>query len=118
MLTELALRLSTSLAPAPDGAPDSEGHAMVMILFYAGLFAIFYFLLIRPQTKRTKDTKTMQSDLNKGDAVVTSGGLFGTVHKIKDDVITLQIADDVRVKFQLSAISSRVRESETKKSDE
>ncbi len=91
---------------------------MVMMLFYGGLFAIFYFLLIRPQTKRSKETQTMQTDLNKGDSVVTSSGIYGTVHKIKDDVITLQIADNVRVKFQLSAITSRVRESETKKSDE
>ena len=118
MLTELALRLSTALAPAPEGAPDSEGHAMIMILFYAGLFAIFYFLLIRPQTKRSKETQTMQSDLSKGDSVLTSSGIYGIVHKIKDDVVTIQIAENVRVKFQLSAISSRVRESEIKKSDE
>lgn len=118
MLTELALRLSTALAPAPEGAPDSGGHAIVMILFYGGLFAIFYFLLIRPQTKRTRETQTMQADLGKGDSVLTSGGIYGTVHKIKDDVVTLQIADDVRVKLQLSAISSRIKESETKTSDE
>jgi len=118
MLTELALRLSTALAPAPEGAPNTQGHAVVMILFYGGLFAIFYFLLIRPQTKRSKETQTMQSGLNKGDSVITSCGIYGLVHKIKDDVVTLQIADNVRVKFQLSAISSRTRESETKKSDE
>lgn len=118
MLTDLALRLSTALAPAPDGAPNTQGHAAIMILFYGGLFAIFYFLLIRPQTKRSKETQTMQDGLNKGDSVVTSSGIYGSVHKIKDDVVTLQIADNVRVKFQLSAITSRVRESETKKSDE
>ncbi len=118
MLTELALRIFTALAPAPEGAPGTGGHTFIMLIFYGGLFAIFYFLLIRPQTKKTKDTHKMQDGLSKGDSVITSGGMYGTVHKIKDDVVTLQVADNVRVKLQRAAITQRIKEAETKKQDE
>ncbi len=110
--------MAVSFAPAPEGAGDSEGHTAVMLLFYGGLFAIFYFLLIRPQSKKTKETQNMQSELSKGDNVITSGGIYGSVYKIKDDVVTLQVADDVRMKFQRSAISERLKESDIKDSDD
>jgi len=115
MLTELLLRVATALAPAPEGAPNTEGHAMVMVIFYGGLFAVFYFMLIRPQTKRTKEVQTMQSGLGKGDSVITSSGIYGTVYKVKDDVITVQIAENVRVKMQRSAITERLKESDSNK---
>ncbi len=115
MLTELALRVVTALAPAPEGAPSTEGHAMVMVIFYGGLFAVFYFMLIRPQTKRTKEVQAMQSSLGKGDSVITSSGIYGTIYKIKDDVVTVQIAENVRVKMQRSAITERLKESDSNK---
>lgn len=118
MLTELALQVLTALAPAPEGAPNAEGHTMILVLFYGGLFAVFYFLLIRPQSKKNRAIRDMQSAIDKGDSVITSGGMYGTVHKVKDDVVIVQIADDVRVKFQRSAITELVKESGTKKPDE
>ncbi len=118
MLTELALRIFTALAPAPEGAPGAGGHTFIMLIFYGGLFAVFYFLLIRPQTKKTKDTQKMQDSLNKGDSVITSGGMYGAVHKIKEDVVILQVADNVRIKIQRTAITQRVKEVETKKQNE
>ncbi len=99
--------LMTTMAPAPEGAPQ-EGHAVVMILFYAALFGVFYFLLIRPQSKRNKETREMQENLKKGDRVVTTGGLFGTIHKIDDEVVTLELAEGIRVKAQRSAVFERV----------
>ena len=105
-----------AMAPAPEGAPQ-EGHAAVMILFYAGLFAVFYFLLIRPQSKRNKETRQMQDSLAKGDRVVTTGGLFATVHKVDDDAITLEIAEGVRVKAQRGAVLERIAAG-TKKKEE
>ncbi len=97
-----------SMAPAPEGAPNQEGHATVMILFYIALFAVFYFLLIRPQTQKNQEVKTLQSSLEKGARVVTTGGIFGTIHKIDDEVVTLEIAEGVRVKIQKAAIEERV----------
>ena len=86
MLNELINRYYVSFAPAPEGAPNSEGHTIVLILFYAALFAVFYFLLIRPQTKKNREVQNMQESLKKGDTVVTTGGIYGVVHKLKEDI--------------------------------
>lgn len=92
---------------APQGAENTEGHGMVMLVFYLGLFAVFYFLLIRPQSQRNKGIKDMQEALQKGDTVVTTGGIIATVHKIKEDVAIIEIAEGVRIKVQRSAVSER-----------
>jgi len=117
MLTELALRTFTALAPAPEGSPDAGGHWIVLLLFYGGLFAIFYFLLIRPQTKKTKQIETMQTGLKKGDSVITSGGIYGSVYKVKDEIDAAQITENTRVKVQRAAISELLKESEARKID-
>ena len=62
------------------------------------MFAIFYFLLIRPQQKKQKDHRQMISTLKKGDRVITSGGLYGRITGITDTVVTLEISEKVRVK--------------------
>ena len=100
------------MAPAPDSAPDQSGHTVVMLVFYAALFGIFYFFLIRPQVKRGNDLRTLQESLKKGDTVVTTSGIYGVVQKIKDDVITVEIAENTRVKMQRSAVQERLKENE------
>ncbi len=62
------------------------------------MFVIFYFLLIRPQQKRTKEHRQMISNLKKGDRVITTGGLHGRITGLDDQTLTLEIADKVRVK--------------------
>lgn len=109
MQYDLIHRVVTAMA-APQGA-ESEGHGMIMVVFYLGLFAIFYFLLIRPQSQRNKEVKEMQVGLQKGDTVVTTGGIIATVHKLKDDVAILEIAEGVRIKVQRSAVSERTFDS-------
>ena len=115
MQYDLILKAMTAMA-APQGAENTEGHGVVMLLFYLGLFAIFYFFLIRPQSQRNKDVKKMQEAMQKGDSVVTTGGILATVHKIKDDVVTLEIAEGVRIKVLRSAVTERTFDSS--KSDE
>ncbi|MGK7345938.1 MAG: preprotein translocase subunit YajC [Candidatus Nitrospinota bacterium M3_3B_026] len=110
MLYYHVIQTATAMAPPPEGAPDTGGHTAIMLLFYGGLFAIFYFLLIRPQTKRNRELRNMQDSLNKGDSVITSGGLYGVVHKVKDEAVTVEIAEGVRVKVQKGAITERARE--------
>ena len=107
MFSYYATRAIMNFAPAPEGA-DSEGQGVIMLVFYVGLFLIFYFLLIRPQTKEAQEKQVMQDGLSKGDRVVTSGGIFGTIHKVDDEVVTLEIADGVRVKVQRSAIGNKI----------
>ena len=72
------------------------------------MFVIFYFLLIRPQQKRQKQTQAMIGSLRNGDKVVTSAGIYGTIAGIKDDVIILKIADNVKVEILKSAVSGLV----------
>ncbi|WP_164668500.1 preprotein translocase subunit YajC [Virgibacillus doumboii] len=69
------------------------------------MFVIFYFLLIRPQQKRQKQVKQMQSDLQKGDAVVTIGGFHGVVHAIDENTVVIQSAGDgPKLTYDRSAI--------------
>ncbi len=84
------------------GAPYGD------IMFLVLLFAVFYFLLIRPQQKRAKEHKKMVEAVAKGDEVVTNGGLLGKVLEIGDNFLTVNIAKDVDVKLQRSSVASTV----------
>jgi len=70
------------------------------------IFAVFYFFLIRPQMKQAKEHKQMVESLNKGDEVVTNGGMLGKINKVGDNFIILEIAKGVEVKVQKQAISA------------
>jgi len=87
-------------------APARGTNPMLPLLIQMGaIFAIFYFLMIRPQQKRQKEVQKMLSGIKKGDRVVTASGLYGTVAGIKDDVVVLQIADNVKVEMVKSAVT-------------
>ncbi|MBW1667592.1 MAG: preprotein translocase subunit YajC [Deltaproteobacteria bacterium] len=77
------------------------------------MFAIFYFLLIRPQQKKAKQHKSMLASIKKGDRVVTSGGLHGVITGITDDVVTMEIAPKVRVKVSRGSIAGVARRDES-----
>ncbi len=89
-------------SPAP-GAPPVYMQFLPFVL----IFAIFYFLIIRPSQKKMKDTQKMLSGLKKGDRVLTQGGFFGVVVGIKDEVVTLKMGD-AQVECQKSAVTSIV----------
>ena len=72
------------------------------------MFVIFYFLLIRPQQKKTKQHKELLSALKKGDRVVSSGGLHGVITGMTDDIVTMEIAPKVRVKVSRASVSGVV----------
>ena len=69
------------------------------------MFVIFYFLLIRPQQKKAKAQREMLSNLRKGDNVITSGGIYGKITGIDDQVVVLEIAPQVRVKMNRASVS-------------
>ena len=69
------------------------------------MFAIFYFLLIRPQQKKQKETQEMVKNLKKGDKVVTTGGVIGTVHTLQDDYVVLKVGDDTKIEVLRSYIT-------------
>ena len=93
-------------AYAAAGAPSGQGGSsmMVQLAFFAAIFAIFYFLLIRPQQKQKRERETMLSAVKAGDRVVMSSGLHGTVVKLTEHGVTLKVADQVRLEFDRSAI--------------
>jgi preprotein translocase subunit YajC len=70
------------------------------------IFAVFYFMLIRPQMKRAKEHRNLVAELAKGDEVVTNGGLLGKITDVGDSFITLQLADGVEFKLQRHAVAS------------
>lgn len=70
------------------------------------MFAIFYFILIRPQQKKQAESRKMLDGLKEGDNVVTLSGIHGSIKKIKDDVVMLQIADNVKIKINRTSIST------------
>ena len=103
---EFCLVLDFLIHPAyAQGALQQPGALMQFapLLF---LVVLFYFMLIRPQMKRSKELKDMLGKLAKGDEVVTSGGLTGIVRELGENFITVEIADQVPVKMQRSAIVS------------
>lgn len=86
------------------GAEQQAGGGMEGIIMLVIMFAIFYLLLIRPQQKRAKQHKELVENLKAGDQVVTAGGIHGTIVAVQDEVITLEIASNVRVKINRPSI--------------
>ena len=94
--------ISSAFAQA---APAGGGDAgMMNILFIVLMFVIIYFLMIRPQMKRAKEQKAMIEALQKGDEVVTAGGIVGRITKISDQYVTVEVAPNTEVVMQRSAV--------------
>ena len=84
-----------------------DGSSFAQFIPLILIFVIFYFFLIRPQQKRVKDHKAMVNSLKRGDEVITSGGIIGTVEKVmEDDRIEVNVADNVKVQVIRSTITS------------
>jgi preprotein translocase subunit YajC len=92
---------------AGQGGGGGFGAFVPLIL----MFVIFYFLLIRPQQKRTKEHRQMIADLKKGDRIVTSGGIHGRITGLDDQTLTVEIADKVRVKVTRSNVGGKLSSS-------
>ncbi len=88
------------------GGAGAGGGDMSFIVIMVAIFAIFYFLLIRPQQKRQKETKAMLENLAHGDTVITAGGIYGKIAAITEQVITLEVADNVKIKISRGHIAA------------
>lgn len=97
---------SIAYAMAPPSGSEG-GNPLTAFLPLIIIFAIFYFLLIRPQQKRAKDHRNFLDSLSRGDEVVTTGGLIGKITGLTDDVVTLEVADKVKVKVLRVQISGK-----------
>ncbi len=115
----LALGATSALADtaAPAGAAPAAGDAAIppqpglgqMLMPMLLMFGVVYFLMIRPQQKRMKEQQAMLAALKNGDEVLTNSGILGTVAGITDKVVTLEVADKVKIKVLKSTVSQVVK---------
>jgi len=87
------------------GAPP-QGDGLMSLLMMVVLFVVFYFLLIRPQTKRAKEHREMVTTLAKGDEVVTNGGVLGRITQVGENFVMVEIAQDIEVRVQKQSIAA------------
>ena len=84
------------------------------VIMFVAIIAIFYFLIIRPQKKRDKETKAMLDAMKKGDKIITIGGIHGTVVAVKDQSVVVKVDDNTRIEFTKSAVSTVVNKDAAK----
>ncbi len=95
---------------------NGQGQGLAQFIPLILIFVIFYFFLIRPQQKRVKDHKAMVEALKRGDEIITSGGIIGTIERVmEDDRIEVDIGNDVKVQIIKSTITSLLKKEEVKK---
>ena len=90
--------VNMAFAQGAAAAPEA-GSMMSFVVPMVFMVVIFYFLLIRPQQKKAKEHKALLDNLKEGDLIITSGGIVGTIVKIDDQIVNLEIADKVRIKM-------------------
>lgn len=102
---------ATSDMPAAPYELSQEKMFADTLVFLVLLFFVFYFILIRPQQKKFKQHQDMLGELQKGDEVITGGGIIGKIHKFEgEDVVILELAENLRVKVARASISEKYRE--------
>lgn len=94
------------LLMAPTPTDGSQPPAWVQLLPLVILFVLMYFVLLRPQMKRQKEQEKLIAAVKTGDRVLAAGGIYGTITNIKDHVVVLKIADNVKIEVQRSTITS------------
>jgi preprotein translocase subunit YajC len=104
---------SIAWAQTTGGSGSGSGTLLSLVPFIL-IFVIFYFMLILPQQKKQKQQKAMMESLKKGDKVITASGIWGTVTNLGKDTVTLQIADNTKIKMQREHIA-RLRSEEDDK---
>ncbi len=97
--------ISDAIADA-GAAATQQPDVLASLLLPIGLVVLFYFFLIRPQSKRQKEHKKMVNDLQKGEEVLTSGGILGKIIQVNDDFVTLEIAKDIAIKIQKAGVQT------------
>ena len=104
------IALAQTAAPAAGGPPAAPGFAEVMIQMlpmFVAVFFVFHLLVTRPQQQKLREQQKLLDGLKRGDSVLTSGGILGRISAIEKDHVLLEIAQNVRVKCTLSAITKR-----------
>ena len=106
--------LSVLLMAGPQGGTQ-QGGGYEQIIFLVLIIVVFYFFMIRPQMKKQKEIKQFRDGLQKGDKIVTTGGIYGKVNDIKENVIIVEIAPNVTVKVDKSSVVREIADIQAKK---
>lgn len=94
------------MAPPAGGGTGGPASIAPTLITFGLVFLIFYFLIIRPQNKKQKETKAMLSSLQKGDKVVSIGGIRGTIQALKEDTVVLKVDSNTTMEFNRSAVAA------------
>lgn len=97
----------------PGGEAQGGGNPLLSFLPFILIIVIIYFLMIRPQKKRQQERDKMIAGVNKGDKIITIGGVHGVVQATKDKTVIVKIADNVKVELERSAVSAVVKDSDS-----
>ncbi len=103
-----------------EGAPPGPGGMFASFFPFFLIILIMYFLIIRPQIRRQREQKSMLEDLQKGDRVVTTGGIHGTIvgFKERDGIVILKVADNVKFELSKGAVTRKVKTGESRSENE
>ncbi|MFO7935596.1 MAG: preprotein translocase subunit YajC [Bacteroidales bacterium] len=99
----LLFQILSQTAPGT-GSGGGGGAGMQSLIFLLLIIVVFYFFMIRPQVKKQKEAANFRSSLKRGDKVATTGGIYGKVTDVKERTVTLEIADNVTVKVDKTAV--------------
>lgn len=94
---------------APQGGEGGGGSLISTLIMFGAIFAIFYFMIIGPQQKRAKEREKLLSNIEKGDKIVTSGGVHATIVGIEEKTVLIEIAPNVKIKIERSGIGSVIK---------
>lgn len=103
-----ALLLASAVDLAQEGG-GQQGNPLASFLPLIVLVGVFWFLIMRPQQRRAREHKMLTTNLSQGDKVVAAGGIVGTVRRVDDDTISLQVADNVVIKVDKGSVSKRLQ---------
>ena len=107
-----------SSLPLLQTAASGSGSMLTMIVPFALIIVIFYFLIIRPQRKKQKETKDMLATLRPGDKVATAGGMRGIVKHVKENTVTIKVDTNTTIEFNKSAVTNILERKESKENAE
>lgn len=111
-LHSFMMNILLAFAPAPqNGQADPTGQLLSTVMMFGAIILIFYFMMIRPQQKRQKEMKTMLDSLKKGDKIVTSSGIHGTVAEMDDLIVTVTVSESCKIRFDKAAIVTVIKKS-------